>query len=47
MPPAPGLFSMITGWPSRSLRPFAVKRAALSVLPPGENGTIQVIGRFG
>jgi hypothetical protein len=47
MPPAPGLFSMITGWPSRSLRLLAVKRAALSVTPPGENGTTQVIGRLG
>ncbi len=47
MPPAPGLFSTTTGWPSRSLRLFAVKRAALSVTPPGANGTTQVIGRFG
>jgi hypothetical protein len=32
--PAPGLFSTITGWPSRSLSQLPMIRATMSVEPP-------------
>ena len=38
-PPAPGLFSTMTGLPQASPRRWAMLRAALSVEPPGANGT--------
>jgi hypothetical protein len=36
---APGLFSMTTGWPSRSASHAAMMRATMSPLPPGGNPT--------
>jgi putative ABC transport system substrate-binding protein len=45
--PAPDLFSMITGWPSRSDNHWPNKRATMSVVPPGANGTIRCTGRDG
>ena len=44
LPPAPGLFSITTGWPQAwaSLSPIA--RARMSVLPPGVNGTTMRTG---
>src|SRR5215207_3574434 len=42
--PAPGRFSMTRGWPSRSRKPWATRRAARSVVPPGAKGTMRRIG---
>jgi hypothetical protein len=47
MPPAPGRFSTTTGWPSASESFGATRRAGVSVAPPGENGTISRMVRFG
>src|SRR6185312_9552850 len=45
--PAPGLFSITTGWPMRFETPSAAARAMRSFAPPGANGTIQRTGRSG
>jgi hypothetical protein len=45
--PAPGLFSTITGCPNLLLKIGASCRAMMSVLPPGANPTIIVIGCVG
>ena len=44
LPPAPGLFSTVTGWPMdfASSRPIA--RAVMSTPPPGGKGQIMRIG---
>ncbi|MNT38480.1 hypothetical protein D3C72_1746750 [compost metagenome] len=48
MPPdAPGLFSTTTLWPSAVPRGWAIRRAAMSVVPPGAADTISVTGRLG
>jgi len=43
-PPAPGLLSTTTGWPSAWPNRSAMKRAMKSLPPPGVKGTISVIG---
>src|SRR5690606_4781607 len=40
MPDTPGLFSMMTDWPSRAPSCSASRRATPSLTPPGENGTM-------
>src|SRR3954466_5588176 len=45
--PAPGLDSMITGWPSTLESPSAAMRAFASAPPPGANPCNIVIGRSG
>src|SRR5512144_2148605 len=47
VPPAPALFSTITGCPSSAEIPCATARATPSVPPPGGNGTINLIGWVG
>src|SRR5687768_3309876 len=47
LPPAPPTFSMITDCPRIGFILSARMRAAVSVEPPGGNGTIRVIGRDG
>jgi hypothetical protein len=47
LPPAPGTFSITTGWPSASRIGSAMMRAMLSAGPPAGNGAITVIGRDG
>ena len=47
VPPAPGRFSTITGWPNPSERICAVIRASASAGPPGANPTSSLIGRSG
>src|SRR5688572_4434029 len=47
VPPAPGLFSTTTGWPSASDRPGATRRAVMSTFPPGAKGTMMRIGFAG
>src|SRR5262245_17930143 len=47
LPPAPPTFSTTTGWPSGTRIASATSRAAVSVDPPGGNGTMSVTGRFG
>src|SRR5262245_12055107 len=47
VPPAPPTFSITTGWPSVGRIASAMMRAAVSVDPPGGNGTIRVTGRDG
>src|SRR5262249_48329539 len=44
---APGRFSMMNGWPSRSDSHCPIKRAAMSVGPPGANPTRICTGREG
>src|SRR5438045_9543396 len=44
---APGLFSMMIGWPSLSSSPLATSRVTESVIPPGVYGTIHLMGLFG
>src|SRR6476660_9376274 len=44
---APARFSITTGWPQCSLMRWPTKRAIRSVGPPGGNGTMMRIGRFG
>src|ERR1700679_109635 len=47
VPPAPGIFSTTTGWPSaRAIRSLTT-RATVSVGPPALNGTTTVMGRDG
>src|SRR5258708_23528612 len=46
-PPAPGLLSTMTGWPSRSPSLSASSRAGMSVEPPAAPGTTRVMGRVG
>jgi hypothetical protein len=45
--PAPGRFSMMNGWPSRSESHWPISRARMSVEPAGANGTIKRTGRDG
>jgi hypothetical protein len=47
MPPAPGLLSITTVWPSFCDSTRVNGRMLLSAALPGENGTIMVIVRFG
>src|SRR6185295_8147546 len=44
---APGLFSMTTGWPSRSESHGAMMRETMSAPPPGGKPTTQRSGRDG
>jgi len=44
---APGLFSITTGWPSRSASHGAMIRETISAPPPGGKPTIQRSGRDG
>jgi hypothetical protein len=46
-PAAPPLLSITTGWPSTSCIFGCSVRATKSRLPPGGNGTTNLIGRFG
>ncbi len=46
-PPAPGLFSITTDWPSASPSTCVIWRASVSVAPPGGNATTSRIGRSG
>ena len=46
-PPAPALFSTITGWPRRGVSFSAMMRATVSVEPPAENGTTSLMGLAG
>jgi hypothetical protein len=45
--PAPGRLSTTIGWPSRLDSGGAMMRPRMSPGPPGEKGTIMVIGRAG
>jgi hypothetical protein len=45
--PPPGRFSMTNGWPSRSDSHCPIRRATMSVAPPGASGTITRTGRVG
>jgi hypothetical protein len=45
--PAPGLFSIRTGLPSRPSSLWPTRRANISVLPPDTYGTMMVTGRVG
>ena len=47
LPPAPGLFSMMTGWPSRSDKNWPMMRATTSLGPPAGNEMTHLIGRVG
>jgi hypothetical protein len=47
VPPAPPRLSTTIDWPSTSLILSATMRPTMVVLPPGGNGTINVIGRLG
>src|SRR5882672_7268420 len=47
VPPAPPTFSTTTVWPRGARMRSAMMRAAVSVEPPGGNGTTRVIGREG
>src|SRR5882672_9179525 len=47
VPPAPPTFSTTTVWPRGTRMRSAMMRAAVSVEPPGGNGTTRVIGREG
>src|SRR2546421_4786673 len=47
LPPAPGLFSTTTGWPSACCSLGAMRRAERSTGPPGAYGTTRWIGRDG
>src|SRR5262245_48723471 len=44
---APGRFSTTTGCPSRSVSHCAIRRAAMSVVPPAGNPTMMRTGRAG
>src|SRR6185369_4163588 len=44
---APGIASTTTGWPRRALSFSAMTRLRTSIAPPGLNGEISLIGRFG
>src|SRR5438094_2316919 len=47
LPPAPGLFSTTTGWPSACCSLAAMRRAERSTGPPGAYGTTRWTGRDG
>src|SRR3981189_1857425 len=47
LPPAPGLFSTTTDWPQTSCRRLPIRRAVISVEPPGVNGTTMRTGLTG
>src|SRR3954447_22045917 len=47
LPPAPGLFSTTTDWPQTSCRRLLMRRAVMSVEPPGVNGTTTRTGFTG
>jgi hypothetical protein len=47
VPAAPGLLMMTTVWLSALDISFCSARAMMSVLPPGGNDTITLIGRLG
>src|SRR5262249_14459380 len=47
VPPAPGRFSITTGWPSFSCSDCATMRPMMSAPPPGPNGTTMRTGRCG
>ena len=47
LPDAPGRFSMTICWPSTSPSFGETMRATKSDAPPGANGTIIWMGRFG
>src|SRR5688572_18954835 len=44
LPAAPERFSTTTGWPSGPCARSAIRRAKMSVEPPGANGTIRRSG---
>src|SRR5687768_15556584 len=47
LPAAPARFSTTIGWPSGPCARSAMRRAKMSVEPPGANGTIRRNGLFG
>src|SRR4051812_36567139 len=47
VPPAPGRFSTITGWPHAAVSRSPMSRATTSVALPAVNGTMMWIGRDG
>src|SRR5262245_55890423 len=47
LPPAPGLFSTVTGWPRTFCISLAVARVAMSTAPAGVNGTTMRSGLVG
>ncbi len=47
LPDAPARFSTITLCPSSLAHASEIRRAAMSTLPPGANGTISVTARSG
>src|SRR6201986_3297458 len=47
LPPAPGLLSITTDWPQISARRLPIRRAVMSVEPPGVNGTTMCTGFVG
>jgi hypothetical protein len=46
-PPAPGLYSITTGWPSAASSPGWMARAVKSMPPPGGKPTMSLIGLTG
>jgi hypothetical protein len=46
-PPPPGLFSTTTGWSHSLDKPSATMRAPVSLMPPGEDGTMMVTALVG
>ena len=47
VPPAPGRFSMMTGWPSRADSSLDIERAITSVALPGVKATMMWTGLSG
>src|SRR5918994_3750169 len=47
VPPAPGLLSTITDWPSSACSGAAIRRATMSEEPPGEKVTMTRTGLVG
>src|SRR5687768_13531888 len=47
LPAAPARFSTTTGWPSGACSRSAIRRAKMSVEPPGAKGTTRRTGLFG
>src|SRR5580704_9993865 len=47
LPPAPGLSSTTTGWPSAAASPSAITRDCTSALPPAGKGTMRLGGWLG
>src|SRR5579872_2438925 len=47
LPPAPPLFSTTTDWPQTSCKRLLMRRAVISVEPPGANGTTTRTGLTG